>query len=29
MITLKDVTKQNWFDIIRLSSAKDQKNKLN
>jgi diamine N-acetyltransferase len=28
MITLKDVTKQNWFDIIRLSSAEDQKNKV-
>jgi diamine N-acetyltransferase len=28
MITLKDVTKQNWFDIIRLSSAEDLKNKV-
>ncbi|NYE08486.1 diamine N-acetyltransferase [Bacillus niacini] len=28
MITLKDVTKQNWFDIIRLCSAEDQKNKV-
>jgi diamine N-acetyltransferase len=28
MITLKDVTKQNRFDIIRLCSAEDQKNKV-
>lgn len=28
MITLKEVTKQNWFDIIRLSSAEDQQNRV-
>lgn len=28
MITLKEVSKQNWLDIIRLSSAEDQRNKV-
>lgn len=28
MITLKDVNKQNWLDIIRLSSAEDQRNRV-
>jgi diamine N-acetyltransferase len=28
MITLKEVTKQNWFDIVRLSSAEDQQNRV-
>ncbi|MFJ5762348.1 GNAT family N-acetyltransferase [Neobacillus sp. NPDC093182] len=28
MITLKEVTKQNWFDIVRLSSAEDQRNRV-
>jgi diamine N-acetyltransferase len=28
MITLKAVTKQNWLDIVRLSSAEDQQNRV-
>jgi diamine N-acetyltransferase len=28
MITLKEVNKQNWLDIVRLSSAEDQRNKV-
>ncbi|MFS0775003.1 GNAT family protein [Neobacillus sp. 3P2-tot-E-2] len=28
MITLNEVTKQNWLDIVRLSSAEDQRNKV-
>lgn len=28
MITLKDVNKQNWIDIVRLSSAEDQQNRV-
>ncbi|WP_045518988.1 GNAT family N-acetyltransferase [Neobacillus niacini] len=28
MITLKEVNKQNWLDIIRLSSAQDQQNRV-
>lgn len=28
MITLKEVSKQNWLDIVRLSSAEDQRNKV-
>lgn len=28
MITLKEVNKQNWFDIVRLCSAEDQQNKV-
>lgn len=28
MITLKEVTKQNWLEIVRLSSAEDQKNRV-
>lgn len=28
MITLKDVNKQNWIDIVRLSSAEDQRNRV-
>ena len=28
MITLKEVNKQNWLDIIRLSSAEDQQNRV-
>ncbi|MEH7273703.1 GNAT family N-acetyltransferase [Neobacillus vireti] len=28
MITLKEIHKQNWLDIVRLSSAEDQRNKV-
>jgi hypothetical protein len=28
MITLKEVTKQNWLEIVRHSSAEDQKNRV-
>jgi diamine N-acetyltransferase len=28
MITLEEVNKQNWLDIIRLSSAEDQQNRV-
>lgn len=28
MITLKEVNKKNWIDIIRLSSAEDQQNRV-
>lgn len=28
LLYLNDVTKENWIDIIRLSSAEDQKNKV-
>ncbi|MBY0144987.1 GNAT family N-acetyltransferase [Neobacillus niacini] len=28
MIILKEVNKQNWLDIIRMSSAEDQKNRV-
>ncbi|MDF2792049.1 MAG: hypothetical protein K0S80_5151, partial [Neobacillus sp.] len=28
MITLNEITKQNWLDIVRLSSAEDQRNKV-
>ncbi|MEH7180167.1 GNAT family N-acetyltransferase [Neobacillus vireti] len=28
MITLKEINKQNWLDIVRLSSAEDQRNKI-
>lgn len=28
MIQLKEITKENWFEIIQLRSAEDQKNKI-
>ncbi|MDZ5473013.1 GNAT family N-acetyltransferase [Bacillus sp. 31A1R] len=28
MITLKDITKENWFDVVLLRSREDQKNKI-